>query len=113
MYNTPYFFPGVSSAANVASKASILSKLNLGTILTNASKTLNVINQAIPLYYQAKPVISNLKSLTKITKEFSNKSNNTVSKKQESTENNTISNTSNIKEQKKEESSIPNPSFFL
>lgn len=110
MYNTPYFFPGVSNAASAADKTSIFSKISLGTILTNASKTLNVINQAIPLYYQAKPIISNLKSLSKITKEFTHKS----SIKQIKKENNIINNNSNINDEiKKEESNIPNPSFFL
>ena len=102
MYNTPYFFPGLNAAANTASKASFFSKISLGTILTNASKTLNVINQAIPLYYQAKPVISNLKSLSKITKEFTNKQ-PTLNKE----------NNNNIEDTKKEESTIPNPSFFI
>ena len=113
MYNTPYFFPGISSAANAAGKASIFSKISLGTILTNASKTLNVINQAIPLYYQAKPVISNLKSLTKITKEFVSKPNNNEIKKEDTNNKNVNNETTNKIEIKKEETSIPNPSFFL
>lgn len=110
MYNTPYFFPGISNAAATTSKASIFSKLSLGTILSNASKTLNVINQAIPLYYQAKPVISNLKSLSKITKEFTNKSSSNEIKKDNNIENTNNKVNENIK---KEESNIPNPSFFI
>ena len=106
LYNTPYFFPGLNAAANTATKASFFSKLNLGTILTNASKTLNVINQAIPLYYQAKPVISNLKSLSKITKEF-------TSKQPINNKNNEKKEIKNREEIKKEESTIPNPSFFI
>ena len=40
------------------------------SILTNTQKTLNVINQAIPVYYQIKPIASNLRSFGKIMNAF-------------------------------------------
>lgn len=88
-------------------KASLLGKINWTSLLTNAQKTLNVVNQAIPLYYQVKPVFSNIKALSKIGKEL-NKApiNNQDSMVQNSDFQNNINNES-------QNSAIPNPTFFL
>ena len=43
-----------------------LKDIDFAGILDGASKTLNVINQAIPVYYQVKPMFSNLKVLKNI-----------------------------------------------
>ncbi len=40
--------------------------INWGGILTNTQKTLNVINQAIPVFYQVKPIFNNAKTMFKI-----------------------------------------------
>ena len=40
-----------------------LKKINWSNILNNTQKTLNVINQAIPVYYQVKPIWSNAKTM--------------------------------------------------
>ena len=40
-----------------------LRKINWSNILNNTQKTLNVINQAIPVYYQVKPIWSNAKTM--------------------------------------------------
>jgi len=45
---------------------SSLKKINLGSILTNTQKTLNIVNQAIPLVYQVKPIVDNAKTMFKI-----------------------------------------------
>lgn len=45
---------------------SFLKSVNYAGILDGASKTLNVVNQAIPVYYQVKPIISNLHILKNI-----------------------------------------------
>ena len=42
------------------------SKINLGAILTNTQKTLNIVNQAIPIVYQVKPIVNNAKTLFKV-----------------------------------------------
>ena len=47
-----------------------LSNIKWGTILNNTQKTLNVINQAIPVYYQLKPIASNLKSFSSLMRAF-------------------------------------------
>ena len=79
MYGSmPYMMPGMaipaSNAATLGSAtkagSSIFSKINWSSLLSNAQKTLGVVNQAIPLYYQVKPVFKNLKALGKIGKEF-------------------------------------------
>lgn len=125
MYGSmPYMMPGmVSPAANAAtlggataSGASIFSKINWSSLLSNAQKTLGVVNQAIPLYYQVKPVFKNLRALGKIGKEFTkisgsnNQNSNEV--KQESTFDNTNSNAV-INNISNEQNDYPTPTFYL
>ena len=125
MYGSmPYMMPGmVSPAANAAtlgsataSGASIFSKINWSSLLSNAQKTLGVVNQAIPLYYQVKPVFKNLRALGKIGKEFTkiSESNNQNSNevKQESKFDNTNSNAV-INNISNEQNDHPTPTFYL
>ena len=92
MYNNPYnFYPymninnlGGMQAASLgrgvltggalnAARPSLFNSIRnikWGSILTNTQKTLNVINQAIPVYYQIKPIASNLRSFGKIMSAF-------------------------------------------
>ena len=125
MYGSmPYMMPGmVSPAANAAtlgsataSGASIFSKINWSSLLSNAQKTLGVVNQAIPLYYQVKPVFKNLRALGKIGKEFTkiSESNNQKSNevKQESKFDNTNSNAV-INNISNEQNDYPTPTFYL
>ena len=51
-------------------------------LLDNTGKTLGVINQAIPVVYQVKPILSNAKTLLKIAGSMNNSSNE-VSKQEE------------------------------
>ena len=100
MYNNPYnFYPYMNSvngfnaingfpAAGVSRAArpglfQAFRNIKWNSILTNTQKTLNVINQAIPVYYQIKPIASNLRSFGKIMSAFnspdnSSNSNNSV-----------------------------------
>lgn len=126
MYGSmPYMMPGmVSPAANAAtlgsaasSGASIFSKINWSSLLSNAQKTLGVVNQAIPLYYQVKPVFKNLRALGKIGKEFTkisgDNNQNSEKVKQEATinnPNNAETLTSNITDN---ENDYPTPTFYL
>ena len=48
------------------------SGLTFSKIITGISKGLNIANQMIPLYQQAKPMISNAKKVMSIIKEFKN-----------------------------------------
>ena len=45
-----------------------LKNVKWGAILDGTSKTLGVINQAIPVIYQAKPIIKNAKTMFNIAK---------------------------------------------
>ena len=44
----------------------LFKKFSFTGFLSGASKTLNVVNQAIPIYYQVKPMISNAKTMFKV-----------------------------------------------
>lgn len=84
----------------------VKSSLSLGKILSGISKGLGIVNQAIPIYKEIKPMMSNAKKVLEIAKEF-NKSSNTktmdVTPKKEVTKTVTPSVITN---------SSPNPVFF-
>lgn len=75
MYNNPYFYQSVArpslisrlfgGGGNTAAFRGA-SRLNWGTILSNTQKSLGIINQAIPIVYQVKPMIDNAKTMFKI-----------------------------------------------
>ena len=48
----------------------VRSGLTLTKVIGGMSKTLNVVNQLIPLYKEAKPMLSNAQNAFKIAKEF-------------------------------------------
>lgn len=127
MYGSmPYMMPGMaipaSNAATLGSAtkagSSIFSKINLSSLLSNAQKTLGVVNQAIPLYYQVKPVFKNLKALGKIGKEFTKISENNNQNSNRSTQQKSVTNissnndraTSNITDSQND---YPTPTFYL
>ena len=65
------------SALGSATKASTFTFTGL---LNGASKTLGVINQSIPVFYQIKPIINNAKTMYRVAKEINSndrKNNNT------------------------------------
>ena len=41
-------------------------RINWASLLNNTQKTLNIINQAIPIIYQVKPIINNAKTMFKV-----------------------------------------------
>lgn len=76
MYNGMYynnFFPyqNINMPTQTARRGLLgglfgLSKINWGSLLNNTQKTLNVINQAIPVYYQIKPIYNNAKTMFRV-----------------------------------------------
>ncbi len=60
--NRPRGFFGLGKGSFQAMKT----KFNFSTLLSNAQKTLNVINQAIPIVYQVKPIWNNAKTMFNI-----------------------------------------------
>lgn len=53
---------------SIINKLEFLKKLNINNILDGTQKTLNIVNQAIPIFYQIKPLITNTKTLLNLTK---------------------------------------------
>lgn len=43
-----------------------LKRINWSSLLNNTQKTLNIINQAIPIVYQVKPMIANAKTMFQV-----------------------------------------------
>ena len=139
-YNMPFYGaypnfsmgmnPGVGTGLRTMSRGGgLLSRLtgsigatksiNWPSILNNASRTLNVVNQAIPIVKQVGPMYNNMKSMLKIASLFkdetdpSPKSNNVSSSS--NTNNNSTSDASNLE---KENTIINNnysnsPNFFI
>lgn len=56
----------------------VFSGLSFGRVLGGISKTLGVVNQIIPIYKEAKPMINNARSALSIIKEFGNTTTNKV-----------------------------------
>lgn len=83
--------------------------INWASILTNTQKTLNIVNQAIPLVYQVKPIINNARTMFKVASAFSS-SNNNSSNKVSSNTNSYNSQDENIQSYNYDENG---PSFFI
>ena len=106
MYNNPNFYP----YTNFYTKPSFLSKLkniSFSEILNGTQKTLNVINQAIPIFYQIKPLINNTKTIFKIASAINNE------KKQDMTKNINIEKKENIKKNRNNNIDYNQPTFFI
>ena len=125
MYNNPYnYYPYMNMSMNVPRGISVnpymqginsmgntlkprgglfkgLSNIKWGDVLSNTQKTLNVINQAIPVYYQIKPIFNNVKSLGRLVSAFN----------EDSTPSNLNQNI--INNSKEKENSSNSPTFFI
>lgn len=117
MYRTPIVtrgypmaspFPRLSSffrgAPQTIRTAPGVSKVTFSSILNGASKTLGVINQAIPVIYQVKPIWRNAKTMFRVAKELNSNSNTSSNK-------NVVNSTN--KQSIKKESSNNSPTFFI
>ncbi len=61
----------------------VFPSLSLGKVVSGISKTLGMVNQIIPIYKEAKPMINNARNAINILKEFSNSTTNRVMSKKE------------------------------
>ena len=60
-------FSSLFGGAKAASATGAIKQgINWGGLLTNTHKTLGVINQAIPIFYQVGPIFNNAKTMFKI-----------------------------------------------
>ena len=126
-YNMPFVNPynAVGAASALPRTGGLLSKLglrniNFGNILTNTSKTLNVINQAIPVVKQVGPMFNNMKSMLKVASLFNDAT--TPSNNNSNTQNNNSTNNSSnnrVNNETRNENTITNnsysnsPNFFI
>ena len=102
MAMNPYMQGGISSL--VRPRPSLfkgLANIKWGSVLNNTQKTLNVINQAIPVYYQVKPIFSNVKSFGRLISAF-NEEDTSKSNSQD-----------NLNTNKEKENSSNSPTFFI
>ena len=116
-YN-PYMYNNIMNTANVGRTmtgitkptlglSGLLKKFNLTSFLNGASKTLNIVNQAIPIYYQVKPMINNAKTMFKVMKAVKTPEQKTYAKPV-----NTYKEFNNA-QNKQNYSNNGNPTFFL
>ncbi len=94
-YTTPRFFN-----TRLSSPFFKINKINFNNILNGASKTLGVINQAIPVFYQIKPLWQNTKTMLRVAKIIKNDEPTTSEKISNNSNNSNIDNSTN-------------PSFFI
>lgn len=94
-YN-PYFY----SMPTETGISSLLSRFSLRSLISGTSKTLNFVNQAIPVVKQVSPIMKNLKTMFNVMNEFKK---NDID--------NTINTNSNNREDIKTNNN--NPTFFL
>ena len=65
------FYSPIQSLAPIAKKT-----INWSGLLSNTQKTLNIVNQAIPIVYQIKPMVNNARTIFKVANEFNKSSSN-------------------------------------
>lgn len=70
----PYSYPSLLTRGLNFAKT-----IKWSTILDGTQKTLGVINQAIPIVYQVKPIVNNAKTLFKIANVMNTKTENNSS----------------------------------
>lgn len=94
---------GSAKAGSIGATATGASKITFSSLLNGASKTLGVINQAIPVFYQVKPIWNNARTMFRVVKEINSKDNSDSS-------NNITKQTTNSPQKKVETDNAP--TFF-
>ena len=90
---------------------STFKNINWGNLLNNASKTLNVVNQTIPLVRQAGPMLNNMKSMIKLATAFKDETDVKEEKKNITNGNNETENNSTTNYTSDINTNTPN--FFI
>lgn len=125
MYNgsfyNPYMFSSYQTASNIGRSGlglrGLFKGFNFNNFLTSTGKTLNVINQAIPIFYQIKPIFNNAKTMLRVAgaiRDGNSKSTNSnihVETSNKNTLHNNISNNNQTFDTTNPTSN--NPTFFL
>lgn len=127
MYNgsfyNPYMFGSYQAASNIGRSGLGLRGLfrgfNFNNFLTSTGKTLNVINQAIPIFYQVKPIFNNAKTMLRVVgairDDDTKKTNSNVNVETSNTNKNTLHNaiSNNNQTFNATNPASNNPTFFL
>ena len=66
-YN-PYYMPYTYARTGLFSN--LFKGINFSSILNGASKTLNVVNQAIPVFKEISPIVKNAKTMFRVASEL-------------------------------------------
>ena len=61
---------GLGLFSRLGSSMQAIKNINWGGLINGASKTLNIVNQAIPLVRQVGPMVNNMKSMIKVASIF-------------------------------------------
>ena len=127
-YYNPYFggmtyTPALGAGTNVSSRGllgSLFGGGKLSTFINGTQKTLNIINQAIPIVKQVSPVMKNAKTMFKVMNEFkrvdniSNNTNQTIKEAAvNNSNNNNMTSSSNVEDDMPNNNINNNPTFFL
>ena len=67
-FNIPNIANNLNTFSNISNVSKTLPKFSLTGLLDNASRTVNTINQIIPIYNQVKPMFNNAKTALNIFK---------------------------------------------
>ena len=81
--------------------------INWNNILNNTQRTLGIINQAIPIVYQVKPLLSNAKTLFRVASAIN--SNDEINEDNDISNDNNYTNSTNYENEK----DSTGPKFFL
>ena len=99
-------YPNIPQSKSLLSKlADLKVTIKWAELLEGTKKTLDIVNQAIPIYYQIKPIVSNAKTLFKIA--------NVVNSNDQSIENNSQNKDEVQKKEEVVSSSNNSPIFYL
>ena len=71
-----FYNPYLYAAPLETAGSSFFSKLSLSSIINGTSRTLNFVNQAIPVVKQVSPIMKNLKTMFSVMNEFNKSSSN-------------------------------------
>lgn len=86
---------GLGLFNRLGSSMNAIKNINWGSLITNTSKTLNVVNQAIPLVRQVGPMVNNMKSVLRVASLFKDETDNKAVQKRSKSTNQTNYNKNN------------------
>ena len=101
---SPYASYGLGSVAR--------SGINWSSLLSNTQKTLGIINQAIPAFYQIKPIFNNMKTMFRVVNEI-NKDDNINNNRKQTVDDNNFNDSQSINQMTSYTIEDDGPNFFV